>query len=303
MLKINPKEVSIPKLHAYMLGAIAPRPISFASTIDKDGNPNLAPFSFFNAFGSNPPTVIFSPARSVKNNTVKNTVENVLEHPEVVINVVTYDMVQQTSLASVEFPKGVNEFVKSGFTPIPSEIVKPFRVKESPVQMECKVVEVKPMGKEGGAANLIICEILLMHINESVLDAEGRIDQHKIDLIARMGNNHYCRASGNAIFDVEKPKSKQAIGFDNIPERIRYSNILTGNNLGQLGNVEALPTPDEVSLMKKDERLIEIFQRMHNDEASMEIRLHEFAKELLDGGNVTDAWRVLMLPDFLEWDK
>ncbi|MEI7802589.1 MAG: flavin reductase family protein, partial [Bacteroidota bacterium] len=261
MIRIDPKEIATAKLHAFMLGSIAPRPIAFASTIDKNGISNLSPFSFFNAFGSNPATLIFSPARRVRDNSIKHTLENVYDIKEVVINVVNYDMVHQMSLSSVEFAKGVNEFEKSGFTPVASEMVKPFRVKESPVQMECKVVEVKEMGHEGGAANLIICEILLMHVSENVLDANGRIDPHKIDLVARMGNDYYCRASGSAIFEVPKPNTKPAIGYDAIPERIRLSKVLTGNDLGQLGHVEILPSWDEVSLIRKDGRMQEVFER------------------------------------------
>lgn len=295
MLRIDPKETSVPKFHGYLISSVAPRPIAFASTVDKNGSPNLAPFSFFNAFSAHPPILIFSPARSVRENLVKNTVENVLEHPEVVINVVTYEMVHQTSLASAEYPRGVNEFQKAGFTPVPSEIVKPARVKESPVQMECKVLEVKQMGTEGGAANLIICEVVLMHINESVLDAEGKIDQHKIDLVGRLGKEHYIRSSGSSIFDVAKPKSKSVVGIDNIPERIRYSNILTGNDLGQLGCVDTLPTPEEVASVRKEERVIDIMERFRNDELSVESRLHELARELISEGNVTDAWKVLLL--------
>ena len=223
---IDPKEISTAKLHAYMLSSIAPRPIAFASTIDKNGVANLSPFSFFNAFGSNPPTLIFSPARRVRDKSIKHTLENIYETGEVVINTVNYNMVQQMSLTSVEFPKGVDEFVKAGFTKLESQIVKPFRVKESPVQMECKVIEVKEMGQEGGAANLIICELLMMHINDEVLDADGHIDQHKIDLVARLGGNWYSRNSGNALFEVTKPNLKPAIGFDLLPDEIR-NNLLT----------------------------------------------------------------------------
>jgi flavin reductase (DIM6/NTAB) family NADH-FMN oxidoreductase RutF len=204
MLKINPKEVSVPKMHAYMLSSIGPRPIAFVSTVDKEGRPNLAPFSFFNAFGSHPPIVVFSPARSVRENTLKNTLENIQEVKEVVINVVSYSMAHKMNHASIEFPKGVNEFHEAGFTEEPSELVRPFRVKESPVQMECKVLQVIETGYEGGAANLVVCEILLMHISEDILNEEGRIDQNKIDLIGRMGGAYYCRASGDALFELPK---------------------------------------------------------------------------------------------------
>ncbi len=292
MLTINPKEIKTAQLHAYMLGAIAPRPIAFASTIDKNGIPNLAPFSFFNAFGSNPPIVAFSPARRVRDNTIKHTLENIYETKEVVINVVNYAMVHQTSLASCEYPKAVNEFEKAGFTAVPSQLIKPFRVKESPVQMECKVLEVKETGTEGGAANFIICEILLMHINGNILTEEKRIDPDKIDLVARMGGDTYCRASGSALFHVAKPNTQLGIGFDKIPERIRYSKILTGNNLGQLGNVDTLPTIEEVSSFKNSDQVKSILQSSSKEET--ENLVHLLAKKLLDEGNVHDAWKTLL---------
>ncbi len=292
MIAIDPKEVSTPKLHGYMLGAIAPRPIAFASTIDSQGRPNLAPYSFFNAFGSNPPTCIFSPARRVRDNTIKHTLENVRENGEVVINVVSYAMVQQMSLASTEYPKGVDEFVKAGFTPLASERVKPLRVKESPVQMECKVVDVIETGTEGGAGNLIVSEILLMHIREDVLDAEGRIDQHKIDLVGRLGANWYVRASGQALFEVAKPIANLGIGVDQIPDSIRLSPVLTGNNLGQLGNVEQLP--DKTAIERELPAVKEIAERFSQDPESYEQHLHELAKQLLEEGKVNEAWAVLL---------
>ncbi|MBP9884605.1 MAG: flavin reductase family protein [Chitinophagales bacterium] len=299
MLTINPKEISIPQLHAYMLSSIAPRPIALASSIDKEGNMNLSPFSFFNAFGSNPATLIFSPARRVRDNTTKHTLENVLEVPEVVINAVNYEMVQQTSLSSVEFPSGVNEFTKAGFTPLASQLVKPFRVKESPVQFECKVVEVKAMGDQGGAANLIICEIVLMHISDSVLNAQSRIDQHKIDLVARLGGDYYVRASGNALFEVHKPNTKPAIGIDQLPDVIRQSKILTGNNLGQLGNAEHLPGKEELAEIHIEAELQDLRERFYNDAESLEYHRHLLAKEYLDAGNVLAGWKVLLavIPD------
>ena len=299
MLTINPKEISIPQLHAYMLSSIAPRPIALASTIDKEGKMNLSPFSFFNAFGSNPATLIFSPARRVRDNTTKHTLENVMEVPEVVINAVNYEMVQQTSLSSVEFPPGVNEFTKAGFAPLASQLVKPFRVKESPVQFECKVVEVKAMGNQGGAANLIICEIVLMHISDSVLNAQSRIDQHKIDLVARLGGDYYVRASGNALFEVHKPNTKPAIGIDQLPEVIRQSKVLTGNNLGQLGNAEHLPAKEELAEVHIEAELQDLRERFYNDAESLEYHRHLLAKEYLDAGNVLAGWKVLLavIPD------
>ncbi len=293
MLRINPKEISIPKLHGYLLGSVAPRPIAFASTVDKEGNPNLAPFSFFNVFGSNPPIAIFSPARKGKDNTSKHTYENIVETMEVVINMVNYNMVQQTSLASAEYPKEVSEFTKAGFTPVKSEMVKPFRVNESPVQMECKVRQVIPLGNKAGSGNLIIAEILLIHINENILDTDGNIDPDKIDLVARMGRDFYCRASGNAVFEVEKPISKIGIGIDNIPANIRNSKILTGNNLGQLGNVEKLP--DETSVNEyKLLSLNEIFLKLSSVKKELEKQLHLRAKELLAENKVEEAWKTLL---------
>ncbi|MFM2225291.1 MAG: hypothetical protein RJA07_1493 [Bacteroidota bacterium] len=277
-MKIIPSEIATGKLHAYMLGAIAPRPIAFASTIDSDGNSNLAPYSFFNAFGSNPTTLIFSPARRVRNNTIKHTLENVITNKEVVINVVNYSMVQQMSLASCEYPKGISEFTKAGFTPLASEVVKPFRVAESPVQFECKVREVIATGTEGGAGNLIVCEILVMHINDDVLDESMRIDANKIDLVARMGGDLYCRASGKALFEVSKPNEKLGIGIDGLPLEIRNSSILSGNDLGMLANVEQIPMVEKTNTYAN---------------TSTEQK-HTLAKQFLAEKNIADAWRILM---------
>ena len=294
MLTINPKEEKTNRVHSILLHAVAPRPIAFASTIDKDGNPNLSPFSFFNTFGAKPPILIFSPARRVRDNSIKHTLENVYQNMEVVINVVNYNMVQQASLASVEYPKGVNEFVKAGFTPLESVMVKPFRVKESPVQFECKVHQIIETGQEGGAGNLVICEILLMHINKDLFDEHGVIDQNKIDLVARMGGDWYCRASGNSLFKVAKPTYKLGIGVDAIPQSIRNSKILTGNNIGQLGNVEELPSQEEIDAFKQNE----VYQntlRLHNGNDEMVAsELHILAKNFLDKGNVADAWKTLL---------
>ena len=234
-MRIIPGQTPTAQLHAYLLGSVSPRPICFASTIDKDGNPNLSPFSFFNVFGSNPTTLIFSPARRVRDNTIKHTLENVQANQEVVINVVSYDMVQQMSLSSCEYPAGTNEFLKSGFTPVKSDMVKPFRVGESPASLECRVRDIIETGTEGGAGNLIICEVLCMHLNDAVLDANGQIDPHKIDLVARMGGDYYCRASGDAVFTVPKPARELGIGVDALPAHIRESNVLRGNHLGPAG--------------------------------------------------------------------
>lgn len=290
-MKIVPGEVKTAQLHAYLLGSVAPRPICFASTIDDEGNMNLSPFSFFNVFGSKPPILIFSPSRRVRDNTIKHTLENVHVNKEVVINIVNYAMVQQVSLASCEYPKHINEFEKSGFTPVKSDMVKPFRVKESPVQIECKVLQVIETGKEGGAANLIICEVLCMHIDDNVLDENGRIDPNKIDLVARMGADYYCRASGTAVFEVPKPNVQLGIGFDMLPERIRKSPLLTGNNLGMLANVTAIPIVSDVLY---DDRLTQILQDYAENEEAKIHALHTYAKELLDHKQVDKAWQVLL---------
>jgi flavin reductase (DIM6/NTAB) family NADH-FMN oxidoreductase RutF len=290
-MKIFPSEIKTSQLHAYLLGAIAPRPICFASTIDEDGNMNLSPFSFFNVFGSKPPILVFSPARRVRNNTIKHTLENAIRTKEVVINVVNYAIVQQMSLASCEYDKGVNEFEKAGLTPIASEMVKPFRVKESPVQLECKVLEVKATGEEGGAGNLVICEVVCMHINDAVLNEQLQIDPHKIDLVARMGGDFYCRASGNAVFEVAKPNLNLGVGVDQLPEGIRLSKVLTGNHLGVLGNCTSVPIIDEAF---SDKHLNELLSRSYTNSEERINALHTYAKELLDANKIDQAWQVLL---------
>ena len=290
-MKIFPSEIKTSQLHAYLLGAIAPRPICFASTIDEDGNMNLSPFSFFNVFGSKPPILIFSPARRVRNNTIKHTLENAIRTKEVVINIVNYAIVQQMSLASCEYDKGVNEFEKAGLTPIASEMVKPFRVKESPVQLECKVLEVKATGEEGGAGNLVICEVICMHINDDVLNEQLQIDPHKIDLVARMGGDFYCRASGNAVFEVAKPNLNLGVGVDQLPEAIRLSKVLTGNHLGVLGNCTSVPIIDEAF---SDEHLNELLSRSYTNTEERINALHTYAKELIDANKIDQAWQVLL---------
>ena len=271
---ITPGSIKTAQLHAYLLGSVAPRPICFASTIDAEGNANLSPFSFFNVFGSNPVTLIFSPARRVRDNTIKHTLENCIETKEVVISVVNYNMVQQMSLASCEYPKGVNEFAKAGFTPLAAQHVKPFLVKESPVNMECIVKQVIETGHEGGAGNLIICEMLAMHINDAVLNEAGQIDPHKIDLVARMGGDYYCRASGDAVFTVPKPNMKLGVGIDALPEAIRNSTVLTGNDLGMLANVSELPAGAEHASLSQD--------------------IHLKARNLLAQQMVDEAWMALL---------
>ena len=297
MLKINPKEVPVPVLHSYLLGAVAPRPIAFASTIDKEGNPNLAPFSFFNVFSANPPILIFSPARSGRTGQNKHTYDNLKEVPEVVINMVNYNIVQQTSLASTEYPKGVNEFTKAGLTPIASEMIRPFRVKESPAQLECIVKQIIELGDNGGAGNLIICEVVLMHISENILDANQQIDPHKIDLVARLGGSWYSRTNEQSLFKVNKPLSNLGIGIDQIPEYIRNSNVLTGNDLGQLGNVEKLPTTLEINTYKNSGAINEVFEIYGKNITQLKNQLHHIAKDLLENEKVEEAWKVLLSID------
>ncbi len=298
MLRIDPKQVKTPVLHSYLLGAVAPRPIAFASTVDADGNPNLAPFSFFNVFSANPPIAIFSPALSGRTGLTKHTYDNVKEVPEVVINVVNYDMVQQTSLASTEYEKGVNEFEKAGFTPLKSELVKPFRVKESPAQLECKVKQVIELGTQGGAGNLIICEVVLMHVSEHVLDANNQIDPKKIDLVARLGGNWYSRTNGPALFEVTKPILNLGIGIDQLPEHIRKSSILTGNNLGQLGNVEKQPTKEDVISYKNSQSMKDVLNDHGKGSPLSNELIHSIAKKLLDEGRVEEAWKILLSENY-----
>jgi flavin reductase (DIM6/NTAB) family NADH-FMN oxidoreductase RutF len=293
MLSINPSEHSVPKIHQYLLGAVGPRPIALASTIDENGNPNLSPFSFFNVFSANPPILIFSPARRGRDNTTKHTYHNAKDTREVVINVVNFDIVQQVSLSSTEYAEGVNEFVKSGLTAIESETVKPFRVAESPVQFECVVNEVVELGQEGGAGNLIICEVKRIHISEEILAEDGNIDQDKIDLVGRLGRDWYVRASGDALFEVEKPIRNMGIGVDTIPAVIRNSMFLSGNDLGKLGNVENLPEATEIENAANDFDLRSI---LSSNADGMEKReeLHILAKKLLDENHVIEAWKVLL---------
>tara|TARA_B110000046_G_C13005458_1_gene404213 strand:+ start:478 stop:1374 length:897 start_codon:yes stop_codon:yes gene_type:complete len=293
MLSIDPKELPIPQLHGYLLGAVGPRPIAFASTIDADGNANLAPFSFFNVFSANPPIMVFSPARSGRTNTTKDTYNNVKNIAEVVINVVSHEMVHQMSLASSPFAADVDEFAKAGFTKIASDTIKPFRVAESPVQFECVVNEVVELGQNGGAGNLVICEVKKIHINEAVLDEDGKIDQHKIDLVSRMGGNWYCRADEHSMFEIKKPITTVGIGFDAIPEDIRNSSLLTNNDFGQLGGIEELPNETDVNEYKLLE-LSDLFVSLEDEQAKLELELHKRAKELLTENKLDEAWMTLL---------
>ncbi len=284
---ISPKDISVHKMHGYLLGAVIPRPIAFASTIDKEGHVNLSPFSFFNCFSANPPILVFSPSRRGRDNTTKHTFENVRSVPEVVINLVNYNMVQQTSLTSCEYPKNVNEFVKAGLTEVASILIRPPRVKESPVSMECKVNQVIELGQNGGAGNLVICEVLLMHIKDEILDEQGRIDPRKMDTVARMGGDYYLRAQGENIFTVPKPNEKLGIGFDQIPSAIRNSSILTGNDLGKLANVEWLPDQSDVDEVKRN-------SEFNSARTEGEVAVHILAQNYLRVGRVEEAWKVLL---------
>lgn len=293
MASFTPSEMSIPEVHGFLLTAVSPRPIAFASTVDKEGNPNLAPFSFFNVFSSRPPVMIFSPARSGRTGKTKDTLNNVLEVPEVVINIVNYPMVHQMSLASSPYASDVNEFEKAGFTPVASETIKPFRVKESPAQFECTVREVISLGDHGGAGQLVIAEVQRFHIHDDLLTPEGKLDPIKLDAVARNGANWYTRANAETMFEVTKPITTIGIGLDQIPEDIRSSHILSGNDLGQLGNVEELPNETDVNEYKLID-LSEVFMDLEDDPAKLEQTLHQRAKDLLAEGKVDEAWMTLL---------
>ncbi len=291
MITLDLNELSAIDKQQWLQHAIAPRPVCFASTIDKEGNINLSPFSFFNLFSTNPAVVIFSPSRRVRDNTTKHTLQNITEVPEVVINMVDYDMLHQTSLASCEYPKSTNEFDKAGFTMQPATIVKPPMVKEAKVKFECKVLEVKSLGSEGGAGNLVIAEVIRMHVDESILGENGKIDQIKFNLVARLGGDWYCKVDESNLFLVEKPNTKLGIGVDALPGNIRESKILTGNNLGRLANVHDLPTIDPSF---EDDKLKCIFQYYSLSPDEMENEIHLYAKQLLNEGKVNEAWQVLL---------
>jgi len=288
MTSFEPKELSVQKLHGILLSAVAPRPIAFASTIDVDGKPNLSPFSFFNVFSANPPILVFSPARRVSNNTTKHTLENVKQIKECVINVVNYDLVQQASLSSTEYPEGVNEFEKAGLTMVKSDLVKPFRVGESPVHFECKVNEVIGLGENGGAGNLVICEVVKVHITEEVLNADETINQEALDLVARAGGSYYTRAN-KGFFEIPKPLRTLGIGVDALPESVRNSMILTGNDLGMLGNVESLPNKKSV-----EQFVNEVSEHYPNIRKMTHREKHKIAKNYLSFGDVDSALKLLL---------
>lgn len=295
MLTIKTSDLSPVELQNYLQYAIAPRPICFASTIDLEGNINLSPFSFFNMFSTKPPICIFSPSRRVRDNTTKHTLENVLQVKECVINIVDYDMVQQMSLASTEYIKGVNEFEKAGFTMLKSDLVKPPRVAEAPVQFECVVNQVIPLGDTHGSGNLVLAEVKLIHLKEEILDASGKIDQEKINLVSRLGGDWYCRVTKDNLFKVAKPLTKLGIGVDALPQSIRLSKVLTGNDLGMLGNVEQLPSDEEIDLTSNLPEVKEVLDATIGDATNRERELHELAKTILVNGDVELALKIVLL--------
>lgn len=302
MSTINPNSIPPHHLHRMLLTAVAPRPIAFASTMDSFGKANLSPFSCFNVFGVNPSTLIFSPSRSGRTNELKDTYLNIKEVPEVVINVVTYQMVEQMNLASTEFPRGINEFFKSGFTPVPSEMVKPFRVNESPVQIECKVRQVIETGTGPGAANLIICEAVLIHVHDNVLDKSGMIDTRKLDLVGRMGADYYVKASGKALFELSKPASKFAIGVDSLPESVRISNVLTGNDLGKLGSIELMPTAPEIENYSNSADFRNLLNKFNGSIDKTMEEFHKLAHQLIASDEMHKALLLLLAADSLDFN-
>jgi flavin reductase (DIM6/NTAB) family NADH-FMN oxidoreductase RutF len=293
MLSLDPKDLTVQRLHQLLLGAIGPRPIAFASTLDADGNANLAPFSFFNVFSANPPILVFSPARSGRTGQSKDTFNNAKAVPEVVINIVNYNMVHQMSLASSPYAPGIDEFIKAGFTPLASEKVAPFRVAQAPVQFECKVNQIIELGQEGGAGNLIICEVVQLHIQEELLNEKGLIDQHKIDLVARMGGDWYCRANSASMFEIKKPITTCGIGYDALPQDIKSSEVLSANDLGQLAGIEELPNETDVNEYKLLE-LSTLFLELEHDASALEAALHRSAHDLLAQNKLEEAWLTLL---------
>lgn len=300
MISVDPHNVDTAQFHSILLSAVAPRPIAFASTIDEDGNVNLSPFSFFNAFSANPPILVFSPARRVRDNTTKHTLENVLKVPEVVINIVDYPIVEQMSLASTEYDEGVNEFIKAGLTEEPSQKIKPPRVKESPISFECKVIEVKSLGENGGAGNMIICEVLMAHFREDVaVNGQDKIDPTKLELVARMGGNWYTKADANSMFEIPKPIRSKGIGFDQLPEAVKASPILTGNNLGRLANIEKLPEETDIYDFSQEPEVSAILQYFFDNPDGLEEELHRLAQKYLEDGQVENAWKVILQQEYV----
>ncbi len=294
MRTFAPEELTPRQRHHYILGSINPRPICFASTLDKEGRPNLAPYSFFNVFSSTPPILIFS-VNTRRDGSNKDTLNNVKETGEVVINLVNYPMARQMAICGVEYDTGINEFEKGGFTPIPSEKVKPFRVKESPVQFECKVIEVRSLSDQGGAANLIIAKALLIHMDESIFTPEDTIDPHKIDMVGRLGNFNYCRAQGDSIFDIKQPPAEIALGFDQLPETIKTSPVLTGNDLAKLAGATQLPTEEDIEVFKKEQDIITFFNDIANQSEHITLLAHKKIKEYLEKGQIDNAWKLALM--------
>jgi flavin reductase (DIM6/NTAB) family NADH-FMN oxidoreductase RutF len=292
MIAIDPEKTPTRDFHQYLLGAVAPRPIAFVSTIDENGNPNLAPYSFYNAFSSNPPILVFSSNRRVVDNTTKDTLYNAQVTKETVINVVNYAIVRQMAVASVEFDSSISEFEKTGLTPIPSDLVKPFRVKESPVQMECRVKEIITLGEHGGAGHLIINEVLRMHVDPSVLDEKNRINPHKIDLMGRLGRAYYVRASGDAIHTIVQQVTKETIGYDGLPEKVRNSHILTGNDLGQLAGLTEFPAVMALDEMRNDAHI----RKLASSDNPLE-ELHKYAAYLLAKDDRETAMKILLIAE------
>ncbi|CAN5829456.1 flavin reductase family protein [soil metagenome] len=296
MKTIDPQEVKNAEFYAYLVGAVAPRPIAFASTVNGDGNVNLSPFSFFNLFGANPPILVFSPLLRMRDTTSKHTLQNVEQTREVVINIANYALVEQLSLASTEYEAGVNEFVKAGLTPAASTLVAPPRVQEAPVAMECKVKDIVALGNQGGAGNLVICEVLLLHLHEGILDESGKtIDPHQLDAVARMGGNWYCRVTAESLFELPKPLRNRGIGVDQLPESIRHSPVLTGNNLARLGNTEKIPSVEEVQAYRQEPLVSYYLTRYRQDPEERVQQLHVLAKKLLEAGKTEEAWKVLLI--------
>lgn len=295
MRRFVPSEVPVPERHQLIIGSVGPRPIAFASTVSEDGTPNLAPYSFFNAFSSNPPTLVFSSNRRVRGNTTKDTLHNVEATGEVVINIVDYSIVRQMALASIEYPADINEFEKSGLTPIASEMVRPFRVQESPVQYECKVKQILPLGDEGGAGHLIICEVVLMHFSDHVFDDNGKIDPQKMDLMGRMGRAFYCRAHGDNVFPIVQPVKQMGIGFDGLPEHLRTSAVLTGNDLAQLAGLEHLPEPDAVAAIQEQPEVKDLLANTTGD--ALLPALHQIVRTWIADGRTAEAFALAMIPE------
>lgn len=295
---LDPQSISQPELHSYLLSAVAPRPIAFASTIDREGNVNLSPFSFFNIFSSNPPVVIFSPSRRGRDSSHKDSYDNVKQVPEVVINIVNYPMVEQMSLASTEYEKGVNEFVKAGFTQVPSDLVGPPRVGESPVAFECVVDQVIELGQGPGAGNLVICRVVRIHVQEQYLDEKGVLDTQRLDLVGRMGGSWYTRANGDSLFEIPKPLRNKGLGIDQLPESIRTSPVLTGNHLGRLGNVQTLPDAASVAAMRREPAVADLLEKgKSSNPGELRLGLHRLAQQYLEAGNTPDALRILLAAD------